>query len=616
MNKTEYLSALKKALKQIDENVMEEIVLDYEEHFQVGMENGKSEEQICEDLGSIDDLVEEIKEVYNTDNKGNKKEEKKSDEDQTYNKNNKFKDWYSNIHAITIDGEKIGNTINSALDTAGDAISKIDVNEISRSLKSTLDHATSSINNFADSYLKNQGTNPFEFNKKNAEGYTENVSKSYDDSEEAEEVSEDNVSADTESKDETSNNVQADTENKVSEAESSEADSGSNKPDLESSKTESVSNKEESEISEKNSEETASEADEKGNDNSQKANIGLNLVVDGICADIAVQNSTNGKINVSYENNGNERQKQMYEFFSYKEGNTVYAGIRRVGKAVFLFNPTINSIKINIEVPEHMSNINIKTANGNINISNVNSECMLVTSASGDILVDQVHTTDFRIKVSGGDIKLDGVNSNKLNAGTLSGNITANNIEGKFVSLKSTSGDVEVSNIAADVIDSSSLSGNLDVDIMKAGESKIGTTSGDIKIHELTMNNADVSCISGSIKISQVIGDGLRVSSTTGNVKADVNVKRCHASSKSGNVDVKCDGDIVLESSSTSGNVDITLKNYNNGYCIKSRTVSGALYINYDNTRQRNLKAGTYTYGNQGSELILGSVSGDIHLTD
>ena len=60
MNKVEYLDALKEALKNTDKDIMEEIISDYEEHFQVGVENGKSEEQICEDLGSIDDLVEEI----------------------------------------------------------------------------------------------------------------------------------------------------------------------------------------------------------------------------------------------------------------------------------------------------------------------------------------------------------------------------------------------------------------------------------------------------------------------------------------------------------------------------------------------------------------------------
>jgi DUF4097 and DUF4098 domain-containing protein YvlB len=595
MNRTEYLSALKKALKDTDESIMEEIVSDYEEHFHAGMENGKSEEQICEDLGAIDDLVEEIKEVYNADKKEENKEDKKSYEDQTNSKNNKFKGWHSGIYYV--DGERIGNAINNAMDSAGEAISKIDVNEIGRTLKSTMDQAASSINNFADNHLKNQDAGPFVFNRRNVEGYKENVSKSYDDSQEPEEASINNESDNVKTDVEFTNYVQTDTENitRESESKSNEAEAG---------------------ISGKSSEESASKPDVFEDINKKKADLGLNLMIDGKCADITVQKSFNGKINIRYENNGNERQRQMYEFYSYKEGNTVYAGIRKIGKAVFLLNFKLYSININVEIPDHMSNVNIKTASGDIKISNVNSDRITAAAASGDVFIDRVYSTDLQIKGFSGDIRLDDVNSIQLNAGTMSGGVTANNIEARFISLKSTSGDVAARNIITDTIDNSSLSGSLDIVNLKAGECKIRSTSGDINVNEVKMNKADVSSVSGDIKTSQIIGDDLRVSSTSGKVTAGVNIKRCLASSKSGDVEVKSNGDIILESKSTSGNVNIILKNYNNGYCIKSRSISGALYINYDNMHQRNLKTGTYTYGNQGSELILSSVSGDIHLAD
>ena len=44
------------------------------------MENGKTEEEICEELGSIEDLVEEIKEVYGADNKSSDSKQKKQEE--------------------------------------------------------------------------------------------------------------------------------------------------------------------------------------------------------------------------------------------------------------------------------------------------------------------------------------------------------------------------------------------------------------------------------------------------------------------------------------------------------------------------------------------------------
>lgn len=545
MNKNEYLSALKEALKDTDESILEEIVSDYEEHFQIGMEYGKSEEQICKELGSIEDLAQEIKEVYNTDSK----EDKKAEEEQSNTKNSKNKGWHSGIYYI--DGEKIGDAINSALDTAGDAISKIDVNEIGRTVKSTIDQATSSINSFANNYFKNQEKYPFD-PKWNTEGYTENVSKSYDETVEPEEAQKDTVSYDTESAAEPSKDVPDDTAGKVNETEAAGSGNSWEQP--------------------------AAIPEDNKNTNSQNNDVDFNLMIDGIHADVSVRKSSNGKINFNYVNNGNERQRQMYEFYSYKEGNTVYAGIRRVGKAVFLFNFKLYSTIINVEIPDDMNNVTIKTASGSIELSGVNADRILATTASGDIEAD--------------------------------------NTEVKFLSLKSASGDIEARNITADVVDANSLSGDVDTVNIKASECKVRSTSGDVDINDFTINNADVSSISGDIKISRVSGEGLRVSSTSGDISAEMNVKKCYLNSKSGDIDANCLGDLILESGSTSGDINVKLKNNNNGYNIKARTISGELYIDYDRMHQRDLKTGTYTHGNLGSELNLSSVSGDIHLYD
>ena len=211
---------------------------------------------------------------------------------------------------------------------------------------------------------------------------------------------------------------------------------------------------------------------------------------------------------------------------------------------------------------------------------------------------------------------MDGINSIRVNAGTTSGDIDAGNVDAKFITMKSSSGDVQANKIKAEVIDNSSLSGDVDMSHLQVGECKIRSTSGDIEIDDFQMSNADVSSVSGKIKTAGITGDGLRVRSISANVSADVNVKKCHASSKSGNVEVRCAGDITLESGSTSGNVNVILKNYGNGYTVNARTTSGGLFISYDNMHQRNLRTGTYTYGNQGSELNVSSVSGDIHVTD
>lgn len=61
MNKSEYMSELKQALSELDEETRKEMLEDYEEHFQIGLAEGKSEEAIINELGEISELVKELK---------------------------------------------------------------------------------------------------------------------------------------------------------------------------------------------------------------------------------------------------------------------------------------------------------------------------------------------------------------------------------------------------------------------------------------------------------------------------------------------------------------------------------------------------------------------------
>lgn len=63
MKREEYMGALQSALAGFDEELVQEIVSDYEERFRVGLEKGKTEEQVIAELGSIKDLVEELGEM-------------------------------------------------------------------------------------------------------------------------------------------------------------------------------------------------------------------------------------------------------------------------------------------------------------------------------------------------------------------------------------------------------------------------------------------------------------------------------------------------------------------------------------------------------------------------
>lgn len=62
MTKSEYLSALQDKLESFNRELQQEIMEDYEQHFAEGLAAGKTEEEIVEELGNIEDMIQELPE--------------------------------------------------------------------------------------------------------------------------------------------------------------------------------------------------------------------------------------------------------------------------------------------------------------------------------------------------------------------------------------------------------------------------------------------------------------------------------------------------------------------------------------------------------------------------
>ncbi|URZ01872.1 DUF1700 domain-containing protein [Clostridium felsineum] len=63
MNKREFLSLLRSYLEGFNEDEKQEILYDYEEHFRIGIENGKTEQEIAKELGSPMDIANQYREA-------------------------------------------------------------------------------------------------------------------------------------------------------------------------------------------------------------------------------------------------------------------------------------------------------------------------------------------------------------------------------------------------------------------------------------------------------------------------------------------------------------------------------------------------------------------------
>lgn len=65
MTKNEYIKRLEEALAACDSELRSEIIEGYEEHFKNGFLEGKTEEEICTELGDVDEFISEIPAEYN-----------------------------------------------------------------------------------------------------------------------------------------------------------------------------------------------------------------------------------------------------------------------------------------------------------------------------------------------------------------------------------------------------------------------------------------------------------------------------------------------------------------------------------------------------------------------
>lgn len=65
MNKVEFLSALQQGLRSVPPEDRQEILYDYEEHFRIGMEEGKTDEEIAASLGDPRGIARAFTSQYN-----------------------------------------------------------------------------------------------------------------------------------------------------------------------------------------------------------------------------------------------------------------------------------------------------------------------------------------------------------------------------------------------------------------------------------------------------------------------------------------------------------------------------------------------------------------------
>ena len=146
--------------------------------------------------------------------------------------------------------------------------------------------------------------------------------------------------------------------------------------------------------------------------------------------------------------------------------------------------------------------LNIKTTNGNITLDNtINTNTISINSVSGDITINDITADHLNISTTNGNLNITSIDSPTNIITTASGNITLNNLVGG--------------------IDINSISGDVNINLQELTlNSEIKTISGNVDINTNGEMNLETDTITGSVKINGSLTSGkkLFIKTTSGDI--------------------------------------------------------------------------------------------------
>lgn len=443
MKREEYMGALASALAGFDEELVQEIVTDYEERFRIGQENGKTEEMVIQELGSIKDLVEELGEMqqgaeatargqstvtFRVEGKNvsleeviQNTEERKAEQEQTDSENNQ---------------EQTRNRSNTY-----DYNSKSGTYYQEKSFADSFDSAIKKFGKALDGVMKEAGrvleeaAEQFEYHMEEAKKnhyYTYNGDGTYTSSE------------------------------KESEGEPNVEQSGAGFAGC------------------------------------------RRVVVEADIADVKVR-STKESEPKAVCHYYSHKTAMLYPFYARQEGDTFYVGVKRnqeqERKSGFFQFSMSPSVEIELMLPEDVVLVEVNSISGDLELNEIKTEELYLRSKSGDITSSYVTCNRCGMESLSGDLELTKSAVKAADLTTKSGDCTVDRLEAGTLSVNTASGDAEVKSVQAVSATVRTMSGDITADAVQCQNTKFHTASGDMSISDCHGDVLEAGSASGDISI-------------------------------------------------------------------------------------------------------------------
>lgn len=176
-------------------------------------------------------------------------------------------------------------------------------------------------------------------------------------------------------------------------------------------------------------------------------------------------------------------------------------------------NPIVHVIKVYVPT-DSVERINIKTKNGTVKVSDVQTDTLNVSTSNGTITVRDTTFNTSELTTSNGTVELENVRGASVTVRSLNGTLKGENINVASINAKTSNGEIKFQDVTTDNIISETSNGNIVLYINGVStdyKTIVATTNGtihidDVKVYSATYNannlhSVNAKTTNGSIKL-------------------------------------------------------------------------------------------------------------------
>lgn len=366
-----------------------------------------------------------------------------------------------------------------------------------------------------------------------------------------------------------------------------------------------------------------------------------NISIDAKSAEVTLYPSEDNQFRYVYKNHGSAGSKIVYRLDQRRTSDTLFLnimkneGVQRKNHFSILggvFDETTD-LELELWIPEWMNSVSCNGKSGDVKAENVKVRVLQLKSLSGDIEICGAQSAHCSAESSSGDVEVrkssfeqllaatksggssgSYVQAQKAAFRTMSGDANVEFIDAEEVTVSSMSGDAKAENCKAEMLAVSSVSGDSSVERADSRNMKVSSTSGDVMVTECQTQNSIISTVSGDMDVPNLSAERLSAASTSGDISLRGSFNEMEVNNGSGDIIVVQQGDTRARINDRSGDVTFHLKNQNNGFVANLKT-HGDISFAYNGLKLSDAASGEHRYGAEGSLLDFSLISGDIRIT-